>query len=71
MQPYVFNCFNSKKSQVATEKLNIKLQIDWANISPYFGTYFFGKYRGHVPVIYKQTRNYFIVSVHVHRKYST
>ena len=66
-----FNCFNSKKYQVATEKLNIKLQIDWADISPDFGTYFFGKYRGHAVVIYKQTRIYFIVSVHVHRKYNT
>ena len=71
MQSYVFNCFNSKKYQVATEKLNIKLQIDWADISPDFGTYFFGKSRGHAVVIYKQTRIYFIVSVHVHRKYNT
>ena len=53
MQPYDFNYFNSKKYQVATEKLNIKLQFDCANMSPYFGTYFFGKYRGHVAVIYK------------------
>ena len=45
--------FSTILSLKKSQELNIMLQIVWGNISPYFGTFFVGKYRGHVAVIYK------------------